>query len=88
MISNFINKILSVYSELNSKMSNIWFFDETSTFFRVGAEGNRDDIASLVVVKIHRDKINVAIISIIHFIFKILDLSCIPQKEKGHAFNV
>lgn len=54
MISILINKILLVYSKFQSKMNNICFSRETETISRGGAEGNRYEIAILVVVKINR----------------------------------
>lgn len=65
MISILINKILLFYSKLHSKMSNIWFSPETATISGGGAEGNRDEITSSVVVKIHRCiiKLNISQIS-------------------------
>lgn len=46
-------------------MSNIWFSPETATISGGGAEGNRDEITSSVVVKIHRCiiKLNISQIS-------------------------
>lgn len=46
-------------------MINIWFSPETATISGGGAEGNRDEITSSVVVKIHRCiiKLNISQIS-------------------------